>query len=76
MDFDETFAHVAHLEAIRLLLGNSCHLHFKLFQIDVKSAFLNGYLNEEVYVAQSKGFVDLNSPRHVYKLRKALYGLK
>lgn len=76
VDFDETFAPVACLEAIRLLLGISCHLHFKLFQIDVKSAFLNGYLNEEVYVAQLKGFVDPKCPHHVYKLRKAIYGLK
>jgi len=50
LDFDETFAHVARLESIRLLLGVSCILKFKLFQMDVKSAFLNGYLNEEVYV--------------------------
>jgi len=63
VDFDETFAPAARLEAIRLLLGISCHLHFKLFQIDVKSVFLNGYLNEEVYVAQPKGFVDPSSPQ-------------
>ena len=62
MDFDETFALNARLEAIRLLLGISCHMHFKLFQMDVKSAFLNGYLNEEVYVSQPKGFVDPSSP--------------
>ena len=50
VDFDETFAHVARLESIRLLLGVACILKFKLFQMDVKSAFLNDYLNEEVYV--------------------------
>ncbi|KAK2402491.1 cysteine-rich RECEPTOR kinase [Trifolium repens] len=76
VDFDETFAPVARLESIRLLLGVACILKFKLFQMNVKSAFLNGYLNEEVYVAQPKGFVDPNLPDHVYRLKKALYGLK
>ncbi|KAK2362227.1 hypothetical protein QL285_087305 [Trifolium repens] len=76
VDFDETFAQIARLESIRLLLGVACILKFKLFQIDVKSAFLNGYLNEEVYVAQPKGFVDPNLPDHVYRLKKALCGLK
>ncbi|KAL0549183.1 hypothetical protein IC582_013664 [Cucumis melo] len=76
VDFDETFAPVARLEAIRLLLGISCIQKFKLYQMDVKSTFLNGYLNEEVYVAQPKGFVDSEHPKHVYKLNKALYGLK
>ena len=76
VDFDETFAPVARLESIRLLLGVACILKFKLFQMDVKSEFLNGYLNEEVYVEQPKGLCDPNKPKHVYKLRKALYGLK
>ncbi|WJX40607.1 hypothetical protein P8452_28061 [Trifolium repens] len=76
VDFDETFAPVARHESIRLLLGVACILKFKLFQMDVKSAFLNGYLNEEVYVEQPKGFVDPNYPDHVYRLKKALYGLK
>ena len=76
VDFDETFAPVARLESIRLLLSIACLLKFKLFQMDVKSAFLNGYLNEEAYVEQPKGFVDPTHPDHVYKLRKALYGLK
>ncbi|KAA0050644.1 Retrovirus-related Pol polyprotein from transposon TNT 1-94 [Cucumis melo var. makuwa] len=76
IDFDETFAPVARLKAIRLLLGLSCIQKFKLYQMDVKSAFLNGYLNEEVYVAQPKGFVDSEHPKHVHKLNKALYGLK
>ncbi|CAM8950661.1 unnamed protein product [Rhodiola kirilowii] len=76
VDFDETFAPVARLEAIRLLLALACHLKFKLFQMDVKSAFLNGLLNEEVYVAQPKGFEDPHHPDHVYRLKKALYGLK
>ncbi|KAL4032863.1 hypothetical protein IC575_005946 [Cucumis melo] len=76
IDFDETFAPVARLEAIRLLLGISCIQKFKLYQMDVKCAFLNRYLNEEVYVAQPKGFIDSEHPKHVYKLNKALYGLK
>ncbi|KAK2388640.1 putative mitochondrial protein [Trifolium repens] len=76
LDFDETFAPVARLESIRLLLGVACILKFKLYQMDVKSAFLNGYLQEEVYVEQPKGFVDPEHPNYVYKLKKALYGLK
>ena len=56
MDYEETFAHVARLGAIRLLLGVSCHLHFKLYQMDVESVFLNEFLNEDVFVEQPKGF--------------------
>ena len=76
VDFEETFAPVARLESIRLLLGISCHVGFKLHQIDVKSAFLNGTLKEEVYVEQPKGFTDPHKPDYVYRLKKALYGLK
>jgi hypothetical protein len=76
VDFDETFAPVARLESVRLLRGVAYILKFKLFQLDVKSVFLNGYLNEEVYVEQPKGFLDPSYPHHVYKLKKALYGLK
>ncbi|CAJ2652309.1 unnamed protein product [Trifolium pratense] len=76
VDFDETFAPVACLESIRLFLAVACILKFKLYQMDVKSAFLNGYLNEEVYVEQPKGIIDPSFPSHVYKLKKALYGLK
>ncbi|KAL0534310.1 hypothetical protein IC582_028600 [Cucumis melo] len=76
LDFGETFAPTARLEAIRLILSFTCFRGFKLFQMDVKSVFLNGYLSEEVYVAQPKGFVDHVHHDHVYKLRKALYGLK
>ena len=63
-------------ESIRLFLGVACHFRFKLYQMDVKSAFLNGYLNEEVYVEQPKGFVDPSFPNHVLCVKKALYGLK
>ncbi|GJX74921.1 retrovirus-related pol polyprotein from transposon TNT 1-94 [Tanacetum coccineum] len=67
---------VARLESIRILLAYACALDFKLFQMDVKSAFLNGFINEEVYVAQPPGFIDFKKPDHVYKLKEALYGLK
>jgi len=76
VDFDETFALVAKLESIRILLSIACHLGFKLYQMDVNSAFLNGILQEEVYVEQSKGFQDPHHPYHVYKLKNGLYGLK
>ncbi|GJX55851.1 retrovirus-related pol polyprotein from transposon TNT 1-94 [Tanacetum coccineum] len=74
--YDETYAHVARLKSIRILLAYACALDFKLFQMDVKSAYLNGFINEEVYVAQPPGFIDFEKPNHVYKLKKALYGLK
>ncbi|KAJ9545283.1 hypothetical protein OSB04_024990 [Centaurea solstitialis] len=74
--YDETFAPMARLEAIRLFLAVAAHMNFKVFQMDIKNAFLNGKLNEEVYVAQPPGFVDPKFPDHVYKLNKALYGLK
>ncbi|KAH9763597.1 Integrase catalytic domain-containing protein [Citrus sinensis] len=76
IDFDETFAPVARLESIRMLLAYACHKDFILFQMDVKSAFLNGYIMEEVYVKQPPGFENEKFPNHVYKLLKALYGLK
>ncbi|KAK1681779.1 hypothetical protein QYE76_042627 [Lolium multiflorum] len=76
IDFGETYAPVARLESIRILLAYASHHNFKLQQMDVKSAFINGPLHEEVYVKQPPGFEDLNFPNHVYKLDKALYGLK
>lgn len=76
IDYDETFAPMARLESIRMLLAHASYVNFPLFQMDVKSAFLNGYIQEEVYVAQPPGFHDYEFPDHVYKLRKALYGLK
>ena len=76
IDFDETFAPVARLEAIRILLAYANHHNIILYQMDVKSAFLNGKLEEEVYVAQPPGFEDPKHPNKVFRLNKALYGLK
>ncbi|GKA76350.1 copia protein [Tanacetum coccineum] len=76
INYDETYAPVARLESIRILLAYAYALDFKLFQMDVKSLFLNGFINEEVYVAQSPGFIDFEKQDHVYKLKKALYSLK
>ncbi|GJV68541.1 retrovirus-related pol polyprotein from transposon TNT 1-94 [Tanacetum coccineum] len=76
IDFDETYAPVARLESIRILLAYAYAHDFKLYQMDVKSAFLNGFINEEVYVAQPLGFIDFEKPNHVFKLKNALYGLK
>nr|GFB10431.1 hypothetical protein [Tanacetum cinerariifolium] len=76
IDFEESFALVARLEAIRIFLAYATHKNIVVYQMDVKTAFLNGNLREEVYISQPDGFVDLNNPNHVYKLKKALYGLK
>ncbi|WVZ52324.1 LOW QUALITY PROTEIN: hypothetical protein U9M48_003396 [Paspalum notatum var. saurae] len=76
IDYEETFAPVARLEAIRILLAFAASKGFKLQQMDVKSAFLNGFIEEEVYVRQPPGFESARFPDRVYKLRKALYGLK
>jgi hypothetical protein len=76
LDFDETYAPVARLESIRILLAYATYHGFKLYQMDLKSAFLNGPIKEEVYVEQPPGFEDNEYPSHVYKLSKALYGLK
>jgi hypothetical protein len=76
LNFDETFAPVARLESISILLSYATHHGFKLFQMDVKSAFLNGPIKEEVYVEKPSGFEDSEYPDHVFKLNKAFYGLK
>jgi hypothetical protein len=76
LDFGETYAPVISLEAIRILLAFATHHNFKLHQMDVKSAFLNGPISEEVYVEQPPGFEDPQFPNHIFKLHKALYGLK
>nr|GEU30036.1 retrovirus-related Pol polyprotein from transposon TNT 1-94 [Tanacetum cinerariifolium] len=76
IDYDETYTLVTRLESIRILLAYAYAFHFKLFQMDVKSTFLNGFINEEVYVAQPLGFIDFEKLNHVYTLKKALCGLK
>ena len=76
IDFEESFTPVARLEAIRILYVYACYKNFKLFQMDIKSSFLNGYIKEEVYVEQLPGFVDPKYPNHVFTLKKALYGLR
>ncbi|GJY45012.1 retrovirus-related pol polyprotein from transposon TNT 1-94 [Tanacetum coccineum] len=75
-DFEESFAPVARLDAIRIFLTFAAHMNMIVYQMDVKMAFLNGILREEVYVSQPNGFVDKDNLNHVYKLKKALYGLK
>ena len=75
-DYEETFAPVARLEAIRILVAFAAHMEIKLYQMDVKSAFLNGYLKEELHLKQSPGFESPNFPNHVFELDKALCGLK
>jgi hypothetical protein len=76
IDYEETFAPIAHLEAIRIILAFSMAKGFKLYQMDMKSAFLNGFLKEDVYVRQPPGFESVEFPHKVYRLRKALYGLE
>ena len=76
MDFGETYAPIARLESIRILLVYATHHDFKLYQMDAKSVFLNGPISELVYVEQLSGFEDLKFPNHVFNLHKALYGLK
>nr|GEU62938.1 retrovirus-related Pol polyprotein from transposon TNT 1-94 [Tanacetum cinerariifolium] len=76
VDYDETLASVARIKAIRLFLAYASHNNFTVIQMDVKIAFLNGILKEEVYIGQPSGFVSMQYPDHVYALDKALYGLK
>jgi len=76
IDFNEKYEPIARLEAVRLLLAYACMCNFKLSQMNVKKTFLNGLLNEEVYVSQPPCFEDHLYPNHVFKLKKALYGLK
>ncbi|GJX54437.1 retrovirus-related pol polyprotein from transposon TNT 1-94 [Tanacetum coccineum] len=76
IDFKESFASVARLEAVRMFIAFAAQKNITIFQMDVKTAFLNGPLKEEVYVSQPDGFIDLDFPDHVYRLKKALYGLK
>ncbi|GJX47319.1 retrovirus-related pol polyprotein from transposon TNT 1-94 [Tanacetum coccineum] len=74
--FKESFTQVERIEVIRIFVANAANKNMTIFHMDVKTAFLNGELKEEVYVSQPEGFVDQDNPSHVYKLKKALYGLK
>ncbi|GKD27129.1 retrovirus-related pol polyprotein from transposon TNT 1-94 [Tanacetum coccineum] len=76
IDFEESFAPVARLKAVRMFIAFAAHRNITIFQMDVKTAFLYGPLKEEVYVSQPKGFIDPEFPNHVCRLKKALYGLK
>ncbi|GJV35652.1 retrovirus-related pol polyprotein from transposon TNT 1-94 [Tanacetum coccineum] len=76
IDFEESFASVARLEVVRIFVAYAAHKNFNIYQIDVKTAFLNGPLKEEIYVSQPNGFADSDFPDHVYKLKKGLCGLK
>lgn len=76
LNFNETCTHVTRTESIRIFLAFACHKNFKVFKMDVKFAFLNGFIEEKVYVKQPPSFKDYEHPDHVYKLHKALYGLK
>ncbi|GJW03817.1 retrovirus-related pol polyprotein from transposon TNT 1-94 [Tanacetum coccineum] len=76
IDFEESFAPVARIEAIRIFIANAASKNMVIYQMDVKTAFLNGDLQEEVFVSQPEGFEDPKHPTHVYRLKKALYGLK
>ncbi|GJZ50422.1 retrovirus-related pol polyprotein from transposon TNT 1-94 [Tanacetum coccineum] len=76
IDFEESFAPVARLEAVRLFIAYAAHKSFAVYQMDVKTTFLYGHLKEEVYINQPDGFVNPYHPDQVFRLKKALYGLK
>ncbi|GKE93126.1 retrovirus-related pol polyprotein from transposon TNT 1-94, partial [Tanacetum coccineum] len=76
IDFEESFTPVARIEAIKIFIANAARKNLIIYQMDVKTAFLNGELKEEVHVCQPEGFIDPDHLTHVYRLKKALYGLK
>nr|GEX73797.1 retrovirus-related Pol polyprotein from transposon TNT 1-94 [Tanacetum cinerariifolium] len=76
IDVEESFAPVARMKAIRIFLAYVAHKSFTVFQMDVKTAFLQGTFKEDVYVCQHEGFIDADHPSHVFKLKRALHGLK
>ncbi|GJX17664.1 retrovirus-related pol polyprotein from transposon TNT 1-94 [Tanacetum coccineum] len=76
IDFEESFAPVLRIKAIRIFIANATKKNITIYKMDVQTAFLNGELKEKVYVSQLEGFVDPDHPTHVYRLKKALYGLK
>ncbi|GKA13121.1 retrovirus-related pol polyprotein from transposon TNT 1-94, partial [Tanacetum coccineum] len=76
IDFEESFTPVARIDVICIFVANAAHKNITIYQMDIKTAFLNGELKEEVYVSQPEGFVNPDNPSHVYKLKNVLYGLK
>nr|GEW48919.1 retrovirus-related Pol polyprotein from transposon TNT 1-94 [Tanacetum cinerariifolium] len=76
IDFEEYFTSVTRMEAIRIFLAYDAHKSFTVFQMDVKTTFLHGTLKEDVYMCQPEGFIDVDHPSHVYKLKKVVYGFK
>ncbi|GKB78066.1 retrotransposon protein, putative, ty1-copia subclass [Tanacetum coccineum] len=76
VDYEETFSHVADIRAIRILIAIAAYYDYEIWQMDVKTAFLNGHISEEVYMEQPKGFVNTKYPNHVCKLKRSIYGLK
>ncbi|GJV22536.1 retrotransposon protein, putative, ty1-copia subclass [Tanacetum coccineum] len=76
VDYEETFSPVADIRAIRILISIAAYYDYEIWKMDVKTTFLNGYLDEDIYMVQPEGFVDPNHPRKVCKLRRSIYGLK
>ncbi|GJR16231.1 retrotransposon protein, putative, ty1-copia subclass [Tanacetum coccineum] len=76
VDYEETFSPVADIRAIRILIAKAAFYDYEIWQMDVKTTFLNGYLNKDIYMVQPEGFVDPNHPRKVWKLKRSIYGLK
>ena len=76
IDYEETFSPVAMLKSIRILLSIAAHYDYEIWQMDVKTAFLNGNLDEEIYMMQPKGFIAKNQKHMVCKLKRSIYGLK
>ncbi|GJT19192.1 retrotransposon protein, putative, ty1-copia subclass [Tanacetum coccineum] len=76
VDYEETFSPIADIRAIRILISIAAYYDYEIWQMDVKTAFLNGYLDEDIYMVQPEGFIDPNHPRKVCKLKRSIYGLK
>ena len=76
IDYEETFSPVAMLKSIRIMLAIAAYHDYEIWQMDVKTAFLNGFLEEEVYMSQPEGFISKNKPNQVCKLKRSIYGLK
>ncbi|GKF59865.1 retrotransposon protein, putative, ty1-copia subclass, partial [Tanacetum coccineum] len=76
VDYEETLSPVADIRAIRILIAIAAFYGYEIWQMNVKTAFLNGYLDEDIYMVQSEGFIDLKHPRKVCKLQRSIYGLK